>query len=586
MPTEPSAATVPDREAIEEALTASHGAVFDALGEAFCVVEIVLDDGGRAVDYRFVEVNDAFAAHTDLSDVRGRAVRDVVPQIEPFWIESLGQVARGREPVRFVEEVRLLRRWFQVYAWPIGRAERRRVAVHFTDISDRKLAEDAFHHRGQRFRALVQQAPIGVLLVDADLRLAEVNATAAASFGAVPESIGRTFEEVLRGHWPQEVADEVLQASRTTLATGASFRAELTVAHVRQGSTTSFDWRMERVRLPDGVDGLVCTFDDVTRRVAARHELTASEHRYRSLFESIDAGFCILEAVVGERERPIDFRTVEVNAAFGRHSGIEDPRGRTLGELVPDLEPLWFEAFEGVVRSGEPTRFVAHAQALDRWFDVDAFRLDGRDGHRLAVLFRDVTDAKRAELALQESVALLRHQTHHDDLTGLPNRLLFEEKLRATVAAADRHGRPFAVLFLELDGFRAMNADLSRADADVVRIEVARRLRRALRASDLLARLHGDEFAFVLPEMSERREAASLAEKLLDLVRGPIDVGGTTVQVRAAIGVGLYPNDAADPRALLRAADDAMHQAKLRGTNEVDYVVAPRDGEGRSRAPS
>jgi diguanylate cyclase len=109
-----------------------------------------------------------------------------------------------------------------------------------------------------------------------------------------------------------------------------------------------------------------------------------------------------------------------------------------------------------------------------------------------------------------------------------------------------------------LDGFKAINDDLGHASGDVVLIEMARRLRRSLRTSDVLARMHGDEFVALLPAMSEPHQARSVAQKLLDVVRDPIDVAGTTVSVQASIGVSLYPNDGADPRALLRAANAAM----------------------------
>ena len=107
------------------------------------------------------------------------------------------------------------------------------------------------------------------------------------------------------------------------------------------------------------------------------------------------------------------------------------------------------------------------------------------------MLFSDVTERKRAEHALQESVALLRHHAQHDALTGLPNRVLFEDRLRLAVAAAERHGRPFTILFLDLDDFKAINDDLGHESGDVVLIEVARRLRCSLRASDTLARSMG-----------------------------------------------------------------------------------------------
>jgi diguanylate cyclase (GGDEF)-like protein/PAS domain S-box-containing protein len=559
----------------EETLSASYRTVFDALDEAFCVIEMVFDEHGSAVDYVFVEANRAFEDHTGMRHVVGRTVREALPRIEPSWIETYGTVARSGEPIRFVDEVASLRRWFDVYAWPLGSEAGRRVAIHFTDITERKLAEDELRYRSEQFHALVEQAPIGVYLVDADFRLVEANPTARAVFGDIPALIGRDYEEVLRILWPEEVVDEVVQIARRTLLTGIPHHEpEMSGVRADRGNTEYYDWRIDRIRLPDGTNGIVCYFSDISEQVWARHALAVSESRYRTLFESIDEGFCIQELIFDDHGRPVDYRFVEINPVFERHTGLINALGRTATELVPDLEPSWIEIYGAVALTGEPKRFVDHAESMGRWFDVYAFRIGEPHERKVAVLFNDITARKRAEHALQESVALLRHHAHHDALTGLPNRVMFEEKLHATVAAADRHGRPFAILFLDLDGFKTINDDLGHASGDVVLIEVARRLRRSLRASDTLARIHGDEFVAILPEMTELHEAASLAHKLLAVVSDPIDVAGTMVRVHASIGVSLYPSDGANPRALLRAADAAMYRAKTGGKNAVSHGTA------------
>jgi PAS domain S-box-containing protein len=174
---DPARTAAPHPE-IQDALSASYRTVFDALDEAFCVIEMILDDRGAAADYRLVEVNRAYEEHTGMTDVVGKTARQLLPDIEPFWIETYGRVARTGEPVRFAREVRSLNRWFDVYAFPLGTPEGQRVAIHFTDITDRKRAEEELRHRSEQFRALVQQAPIGVYLIDADFRIAAVNPVA------------------------------------------------------------------------------------------------------------------------------------------------------------------------------------------------------------------------------------------------------------------------------------------------------------------------------------------------------------------------------------------------------------------------
>jgi PAS domain S-box-containing protein len=137
------------------------------------------------------------------------------------------------------------------------------------------------------------------------------------------------------------------------------------------------------------------------RAEASEARLSASEARYRTLFESVDEGFCIVEVHFDVAGRPVDFRYLEVNPAFERHTGMRGVAGRTVRELVPDLEPKWFDSYGRVALTGEPTRFEDHSEALGHWFDVHAFRTGAPHERRVAVLFKNITERKRAEAQLE-----------------------------------------------------------------------------------------------------------------------------------------------------------------------------------------
>ncbi|HST58897.1 MAG TPA: PAS domain-containing sensor histidine kinase, partial [Longimicrobium sp.] len=131
-----------------------------------------------------------------------------------------------------------------------------------------------------------------------------------------------------------------------------------------------------------------------------------SDARYRTLFDSIDEGFCVVEVLFDEADQPVDYRFVEVNPAFVKHTGLPpDAVGRCAREMLPGLEEHWFQIYGGVARTGQPSRFESGSEAMGRWFDVFAFRVDEPGQHRVAILFTDVTEHKRAEL---EREALLR----------------------------------------------------------------------------------------------------------------------------------------------------------------------------------
>ena len=140
---------------------------------------------------------------------------------------------------------------------------------------------------------------------------------------------------------------------------------------------------------------------DVTRFRTAEGVLAESEARYRALFNAVDSGFCIVEMRFDAEGQAVDYRFVEVNPAFERQTGLRHAAGRWVSELVPSLERSWFDTYGEVARTGRAIRFESGAVALGRWFDVHALRVGEPEQHRVALLFNDITDRRRAETTLQ-----------------------------------------------------------------------------------------------------------------------------------------------------------------------------------------
>jgi diguanylate cyclase len=309
---------------------------------------------------------------------------------------------------------------------------------------------------------------------------------------------------------------------------------------------------------------------DAERRERAEGALRESETKYRSLFESVDEGFLLTE-LVREGDHDIDVRILEANPAAVRVFR-RDLAGARFSAL--DLEPLWLAIWSRVARSAQGERLERYTESLGAWFDFYVFPVDVPTGRKVAFVFQDVTKRKEVEASLRHARAQLFHRAHHDPLTGLPNRDLFEDRLALAVAAASRHGRRLAVLFLDLDGFKLVNDSYGHDDGDMVLQEIARRLRAALRGEDTLARLHGDEFAVLLPEIASTAHIGSVAGTLLAEVRRPIVLGAVSVGISASIGVSVYPRDAGDADGLIRAADVAMYRVKLGGKSDVRFFDA------------
>jgi len=136
--------------------------------------------------------------------------------------------------------------------------------------------------------------------------------------------------------------------------------------------------------------------------------LSSAEAEYRAVFESMDEGICIIEMIFDEHRVPVDFRYIEVNPAFERHSGMRNVVGRTVRELVPDIEPLWIERYGHVALTGIPTRFQSSVAGLQRWFDLNAIRIGDPAEARVAILFNDITERKRADAERERLLAELQ----------------------------------------------------------------------------------------------------------------------------------------------------------------------------------
>jgi diguanylate cyclase (GGDEF)-like protein len=153
---------------------------------------------------------------------------------------------------------------------------------------------------------------------------------------------------------------------------------------------------------------------------------------------------------------------------------------------------------------------------------------------------------------------------YHDELTGLPNRELFYDRLGLAIAHGHRQASHLAVLFLDLDDFKDVNDSHGHGTGDRVLVEVAARIRAAVRAEDTVARLGGDEFVVLLAEVGGAGDAGRVAAKVLDALRPPLRVDGHEVSIAASVGVSVYPGDGTSPDELVRSADAAMYREKLR----------------------
>ena len=235
---------------------------------------------------------------------------------------------------------------------------------------------------------------------------------------------------------------------------------------------------------------------------------------------------------------------------------LPDARGLdAVGQLVvaaPDTPLIILTGMEDMTFSTQAVELGAQDYLSKR-------RLNATDLDRA---IRHAAERKRAERKLS-------HRARHDTLTGLTNRGTFHERVERAVMGSRRHDRRFALLYLDLDGFKDVNDRLGHEAGDTVLVELSRRLEQAIRDSDTAARLGGDEFAVLLAGVEDRRVADLVAGRILAAVDRPFDVSGHTVRVGASVGVALFPSAADDIEELFRQADGAMYDAKRSGDGFV-----------------
>ena len=446
--------------------------------------------------------------------------------------------------------IRMLREGAQDYLTKPFVVEELRARVG-TQIA-RKVAMDALRQSEGRFRQLVEQAPEGIFVADRDGRYTEVNGAGCRMLGyRADELVGKTILDLI----PPEDAERLRQAQQHFES--AVMTSEWSLRH-KNGSYVPVE--VSAKILADG------RWQAFVRDITERKRAEASMRQAAIVFNSTKEGIMITDA---------DTRIIAINQALEEMTGYgsaeavgKTPRflhsGRQDGAFY---RQLWSVLESSGQWQGELWNRRKNGEIFPAWENISVVKdTAGRITHYVAVL-SDISSIKAAEDKLS-------HLAHHDALTGLPNRLLYQLSLARSLEQAKRHKRRLALLFLDLDRFKMINDTLGHAAGDRLLQEVADRLRKCVRAEDLVARLGGDEFTVTLEEIAHVEDAAHLAEKIIEAVARPVIIDGSEVTTSTSIGIGLYPDDADNGEDLAKIADAAMYRAKERGRNTYQFSAA------------
>ena len=444
--------------------------------------------------------------------------------------------------------------------------DRKYIVCTIRDISERKQAEKRMAGALHFMQTILDTSPLGIVVYKASGEAVVASPASAQLVGVGIEQVrAQNFRHL--ESWRQS---GLLTLADEALATGALCHREVHIA------TTFGKELWVNAYFAPFVFGdephLWTMFEDITGRKKTEVALSQAEEKYRRIFE---------EAVIGIYQTTPDGRVLSANPALARLFGYDFPEelmaGRTDVAGQGYVDPGARELFKRLVEEKGSVRDLEH----------QAYRKDGskmwllgnarvvRDASGATLYYEgtvaDITDRKAAEEKVQ-------HLAYYDALTGLPNRILLQDRLTKALASARRRKDKVALLFLDLDRFRDVNEAFGLPFGDLLLQEFAKRLERCVREQDSVARLdmgrlHGDEFLIVLTGIKDISEAAVAAKRFMDTMTAEFAVQGHSLVITCSLGISIFPEHGADGETLIKNADAAMYFARDRGRNNFQFFT-------------
>ena len=488
------------------------------------------------------------------------ALELVHPDDLELVLRSFASVQRKVVGTLIEVRARVSSRWrlLEVIGAPVDWFGEPAVLFSLRDLTDRRRFEVA-HNQEARFRSLVQNAAAVTILVSPTGRVDSVSGALSRVLGHDPEVVER-----------RPLAELVVEADRPAL-TAAFERARrkasasnpviVDVRMLRHVSTESVPFELSIVNLVGDptVGGFVVSAHDITSRVATEVELRETLSLLTATLDSTADGILVVNTagkITSFNRRFADMWHLPESVLAPRDDAAAI--AFVMDQLV---DPEAFEEKVGEVYASPDAEINDSLQFKDgRVFERYSRpqRVDGALAGRVWS-FRDVTEHKRLETELS-------HQAFHDSLTGLANKVLFQDRLQHAVARCERTQGRLAFLFLDLDDFKTVNDSLGHVAGDELLRAAAKALGGCLRSADTAARLGGDEFAVLIDQVAQPSDAIRVAKRILKVFRKPFSVGSNAVSATVSIGI-TYSAPGITSDQLLRNADLAMYAAKERGKN-------------------
>ncbi|MGB7265110.1 MAG: PAS domain S-box protein, partial [Terracidiphilus sp.] len=503
----------------------------------------------------------------------GQSHYEVNPEVPERWKETHRRGLAGE--TQQVEEDRYERadgaiqwiRW-QIMPWRTADGLVGGIVMFYEDITERKLAEAALSENKTLLQLFIDRAPAALAMFDREMRYIAVSRRWLEDYSLVDrEIIGHSHYEIV-----PDVPERWKEVHRRGLA-GETLKDDEDRFEHADGTVQWIRWEVVPWRMGDGsVGGIVLFAEDITPQKQTEERLRLAA----SVFTGAREGITITD---------LNGTILDVNDAFTRITGYtrEEVVGRNPRLLKSGLqskdfyEKMWSSIAQEGHWSGEIWNRSKDGDIFAEMLTINAIRDAEGNTTQYMALFSDITEIKRHEQQLQ-------HIAHYDPLTGLPNRVLFANRLRQAMAQSLRNKQKLAVAYFDLDGFKAINDEHGHSVGDGLLTAIAFRMRRVMREGDTLGRLGGDEFAAVLLDVADAQSIAPALNRMLRAAAEEVQIGEVDLRVSACCGVTYYPQaEEVDADVLLRQGGQAMYQAKLAGRNQIHNFDPSEDMEARSR---
>ncbi|WP_020207657.1 EAL domain-containing protein [Gilvimarinus chinensis] len=411
--------------------------------------------------------------------------------------------------------------------------------------------------------------------VDAELTLAELerggfvpSSHQVQTYSEMSEALDNESWDVIICDYrmPQFTAEEALNTLKSSgldlpfIITSGAVTAEDVVALLKQGAHDFMD--------KGALARLVPAIEREIREAKIRHRKRIAEQRVKVLSQAVEQS--PVSIVITDDKGVIEYVNPRFEQSMGYSSeqAIGEPLWFTFQDeqSVKALSRMWSSGISDQEWRGEFSSKSKSGQLIWEYVNISPLSEDGKSVSHYLAIKEDITVRRSYE------EQLLR-QAHYDDLTGLANRVLLMDRLNLAIEAAKSNGDNVAVLGIDLDHFKNVNDSLGHSIGDTMLKEAAERLSCCVRGGDTLARMGGDEFVVIIPELKSVQDVHRVAEKILHQFVNPFSIFGRDYFVTASVGIALYPEDGANPHLLLRNADLAMYKAKDHGRNRYHFFT-------------